>query len=233
MISVLLSHLQNPAIISNANMIPVNLPSDGADSFLGFNKTVLSRDVDLVYTYTIRETRQGIWHLCILLNMLVDISVEAGTSYDATSAFEDYVAWLLDAFFAVHEMQKRWASSPKLLGSCNGIGPMVLCAIQPLLSSLKGSISNATLRKGLLTLSIILADLLDTPAQEYSESTRLSICRSILNLTVACQQYNSVSRSVFLYLLPVVRKIMKDQDSLSALGDDFQVCLSFPFKVMG
>jgi serine/threonine-protein kinase ATR len=223
-IAVLLNHLQNPGIIPHGHMGAVKLPSNEAEFFLVFNRKELPQNADSEYTYTIRETPDAIKHLNILLGILVEILKEAWTLYDATPAFQDYIAWLSDSLVVVHEMHKRFRSTPKLLETCEDGRVLLLCAMQCLFSSLDDSLPDTIRRKGSITLAILLADILDMPTQGPKESTLLTICRSILTLSVACQQYSFVYRSVFVHLLPVIRRILGDKDGLGNLGHDFQVC---------
>jgi serine/threonine-protein kinase ATR len=223
-IVVLLSHLQNPGIIPHGTMGAVKLPSNEGEFFSVFTHKVPLLDAGLEYTYTIRETPDAVRHLDILLSMLVEILTEAWILYDATPAFEDYMAWLSDTLLVVHEMQKRLRSTPKLLETCEDGSVLLLRAMQCLLSSLDNSHPDAMRRKGSMTLAILLADLLDMPNQRLNEPTLLSICRSILTLSVACQHYNSVHRFVLVHLLPAIRRILGDKETLGGFGNDFQVC---------
>jgi serine/threonine-protein kinase ATR len=198
-------------------MPAVVLPTNERDFFLALYVKIRLQDTNLVYTYTIEDTPHAIQHLYILLSMLVEISVEAGTLYDATSAFEDYIAWLIDTFSAMHELHKRLKSIPKLQDA------MALCAMQVLLLLVNRSMPEVIQRKGSMTLSILLADILNTPSRQYSEFTAVGIRDSIIILIESCHKHSSIYRYVSLHLAPIVNKLLEEDDGLKTLGLDLKV----------
>lgn len=176
-----------------------------------------------ICTYTLVDPVHAFLHANNILTMLVDISVESATTFDATLAFQDYLAWMLDAFVIAHDLGKRWESSPRLRESCEILTETNLHAIQSLLSALKTSLSDSVVRKGFLILTNFCAEILESPGDITSESTNLCLCRCLLNLALVCREYDPIQRAVSLHLLPAVRFCFDDPDTLSKLGNDFQV----------
>lgn len=177
-------------------------------------------------TYVVQDATEGLWHVTQLLSMLVDISLEAATSHDATPAFQDYLAWLLDSFLVTHELQKRLRNNPNLQQSETRLEILSFCALHALLSSLRDSLSPLVLRKGYVLLSILCADLLEDPSSLSDKSVRLSFCSSLMNLTVVCNQHQSVHRVVSHHLLAMVKTTLTDESTIATLGKDFKVWLN-------
>jgi serine/threonine-protein kinase ATR len=96
-----LDRLQNPNILSHTQVVDIMLPSDDMSRFVSFiagSEGPPSSAVDC--TYVIRDATESLDHARNVLSTLVDVSMAAVASYDATPAFQDYVGWLLDSFLA-------------------------------------------------------------------------------------------------------------------------------------
>lgn len=209
----ILSHLPNSSILTQGRMGEMVLPHSFDYS------TYLTQDC----TYTLSDPVHAFLHVNNILIILVDISVESATSFDATPAFQDYLAWMLDSFVVAHDIGKRWKSSPRLRESCESSNEMNLHAVQSLLSSPKTSSSDSVMRKGFLILTNFCAEVLETPDDITGESTPLCLCRCLLNLALACREHDAIQRAVSIHLLPAVRFCFENPDTLSKLGNDFQV----------
>jgi serine/threonine-protein kinase ATR len=206
-------------------MPEITLPSEDPDFVLLFYQRLGQPDAGS-FTYRISEATHAIRHMHSLLSLLVTVSMEAANTYDATPAFQTYMAWILDSYSSSHEMQKRWKSTSILHDACNGSNEKSISSVQALLSSLESSMSDAIIRKGYVVLSIFCADMLDNPSELTCGTARLNICRSILKLAVICQQHDSIYRAVSLRLLPAIKSYLEDSAALGSLGNDFNVsCL--------
>jgi serine/threonine-protein kinase ATR len=196
---------------------------DSVDSSMIFYDDDGSPNVSIQSTYAVQGQTTGIWHVINLLSMLVDIAMESASSHHATPAFRDYLAWMLESFFAANELQKRLRQDTKFQEFCKKSEIMGFCAVHALLSVLRESLSDAILRKGYILLSFLCADLLEAPSEITEKSIRLSLCSSLLNLATVSKQYDSVRRAISLHLIPVVHSTLRDASAVSTLGKDFQV----------
>ncbi|TVY28597.1 Protein kinase [Lachnellula hyalina] len=218
--SHMLNHLQNPSIIPYGNMSQITSPAED------FDYSVFSQQKDnspyLMPRYSINEATHAFWHVNYLLTILVDTSVEAVSSFDATPAFQDYLAWMLDSFLSVHDLQKRWQANPQLQQSCIDSCLPLFRAVGLLLSSVGEELSPTILRKGYLLFSILCSDLLRMPDALHETLDRVSICRGMLSLVAICKRYASMRGAVSLHLLPTITTTMLDDNSREKLGKDFQ-----------
>jgi serine/threonine-protein kinase ATR len=202
-------------------MSQVTLPAEDLDY------SVFSQQKDssphLVPRYAINEATHAFWHVNHLLTILVDTSVEAVSSFDATPAFQDYIAWILDSFPSVHELQKRWQANPQLQQSCIDSCLPSFRAVELLLSSVGEELSPTVLRKGYLLFSILCSDLLGMPDALQETSNQFHICRGVLSLVAICKRHDSMRGAVALHLLPAITTTILDENARKKLGKDFQV----------
>ena len=218
----ILGQLQNPSIISSVHVLNVVLNFDTMDPLAPSNDKE-GRQHDSAYSsYDIQDAAAGLWHVTNVLSMLVDICMESATSHYATPAFQDYLAWLLDSFFVTHGLQRRWQAISVFSEPCKRSEAMAFCAIQALLSALRSSLPETILRKGCGLLSILIVDLLQNPSSLSEKSMSYSICNSLLTLAAVCKRYESTRRSLALHLSPSVRAALDDENTILALGSDFQ-----------
>lgn len=217
----LLGHLQTPNSMHRLDAI---LPFGRIDSFMFFNISEDDSEASNSYcTYSIRDPSAGIWHVSNLLSMLVDITMETASSHDATPAFQDYLAWLLESFLVSHHLQKRFEVNPDLYEICKKSRVLSFCTLHALLASLRSHMTDPMLKKGYALLSILCADLLETPAYLSEESITVTICSSILNLAVICKSHYSLRRVISLHLMPSIKSALLDEAVRTKLGTDFQV----------
>lgn len=201
------------------------LPSDDMSPFASFvagNEDSRSPVIDC--TYVIRDATEGLNHARNVLSMLVDVSMAAAASYDATPAFQDYVGWLLDSFLATHELHKKWRANPSLHPSCSDVCLLPFCSVHALLTSLRESLSPSLMRKGYNLLSMFCTDLLEESTQLSRSSIQINLCSSIMHLAAGCQKYDSVRRTVSLHLLPAVHATLTSRNPIaSGMGNNFRV----------
>jgi serine/threonine-protein kinase ATR len=224
-----LDHLQNPNIVSHSNKLDITLPADDMSRFMSIFEGTETSPVSRNHcSYVIRDATEGLSHARNVLSMLVDISMAAVTSYDATLAFQDYVGWLLDSFLVTHELHKKWRASLSLHPSCSEACAMPFCSVHALLTALQESLSPSLLRKGYTLLSMLCAYLLEDPTQGLQSSIRLSVCSSIMNLAGICHKYDSVRRVASLHLIPVIYATLSGGNTvISNMGNDLKVSRLF------
>lgn len=173
--------------------------------------------------YTVNEATHALWHVTHLLTILVDTCLEAAYTFDPTPAFQDYLAWILDSFVSMHELQKRWQANPQLQQSCIDSCTPSFRALELLLSSIEQDVSEIVLRKGYLLFSVLCTDLLS--GTTVLQQDEFPICRGILSLVCICKQNEYLRRAVSLYLLPAITACLLNEDAGKMLGKDFQVSI--------
>ncbi|RDW66710.1 hypothetical protein BP5796_09459 [Coleophoma crateriformis] len=211
--------LQSPNIISRPRSLELLLPPEET-----FPKVFMQENDDVSFhcRYILHEATESLWHAANLLSVLSDIMVATTASATALPSFQDYLAWMIDEFFKVHEIQNRWRdildSDPKVRMSL----VVSFCSMNSLLSSLRTSLSGPIVRKSYLILTVLCADLLEDPTDLNEKSIKVVFCSCLLSLLSASKKDDSVSRNVVLHLLPYIQSIQSDEDRLAELGKDFK-----------
>jgi serine/threonine-protein kinase ATR len=199
-------------------------------SFVAGSEGSTSSAVDC--TYVIRDATEALEHARNVLSILVDVSMSAAASYDATPAFENYIGWLIDSFLVTHELHMKWRANPSLHPSCSDFCILPFCSVHALLTALRETLSASLLRKGYNLLSIFCTDLLEDHTQLSKSSIQLNICSSIMNLAAGCHRFDSVRRAVSLHLIPVVHSVYANENSVvCGMGNDLKVKKPCPKKI--
>lgn len=180
---------------------------------------------NLVYqfTYRVRDISEGYTHTGGLLKVLVDVSISAAESYNATPAFRAYLSWMLDSFIFAYELRKRHSGTLAPPKSGSGTEIMFFRSIHALLSKLRSSLWPAILRKGYTILSIICADLLKDWSELSDQPFQLSVCRGLLSMTDICKEHESMRRVMSLHLMPTIQDMLTDEETFSSLESDMRV----------
>lgn len=186
-------------------------------------------------TYSIINADVAILHVKAILSLLLDVFREAASSCDATVAFQDYVTWILDSFVTIHEIVNQWCNTPgisiALQEKCQDWTLWTFRSVHTLLTSLRGILTPSVLRKGYITLTILIAHLLENPSSLSYASVPLDLSSGILNLAYICRQYDSMRSIVSMRLFLAVEIVNVDDGKRTLLGNDFQVSLSFHYFV--
>ena len=156
--------------------------------------------------------------------MLVSISSEAARSYDATSAFQDYLAWMLDSLLSLHELHKRRRETPQLRQFNNKLEESSFKTVYALIKALKPLMSQVILHKSHVLLAILCADLVGRSAELSGDAIRVTICSALLSLSLACRDDDSMYRLVSFHLTPTIVAALENEINCLALGNDFKVC---------
>jgi len=199
------------------------LPSDNFDILSYSHEPMQSPSATVQCTYIVQGLENCIEHVTNILSMLVDISMESASSYDATAAFQNYLAWMFDSFLVAHELQNRWQVDVTLQETCKKSEIMFFCALHALLSSLREQLSATMLRKGYTVLSILCADLLKSPGNLTDPLIQLKISSSLLNLVATCKGHDSMRRMVLLHLVPSLQSVLINESAIPAIGGDLKV----------
>lgn len=181
----------------------------------------------LLCTYKLHDATGAIQHAICLLSILVKVSIQAASFQDATPAFEDYLAWMLDSFHLSYELQKVWISPGAFPQDHEVPTTALFYALQTLLSSIRASSSESLVRKGYAYLALISADLITIPSNVVDKEVNLVFCQALLDLANICKKYDSTCRTVRLSLLPKLSTVLEDEDASIIVGKDFQVCNLF------
>ncbi|KUJ09266.1 protein kinase-like protein rad3 [Mollisia scopiformis] len=203
--------------------VEIVLPTTEDDYPMFFSDKDESQSSHVLYcTYKLEDSLASFCQATHLLLMLVDISIEAASSFDATPAFQDYVAWMFTSFCALHDIYQQWQANRSLYEECPNPDSLFFYSLYALISSLKDSLSPTLLRKGYNIVSILCGNILQDQSQIYETSDQLALCACILNLANVCEKHYSMRRSISLQLVPVIKSILEDESALNRLGKDFQ-----------
>ncbi|KAG9243553.1 protein kinase-like protein rad3 [Calycina marina] len=210
--SLFFSYLQE-CITSDSDVI---LPSDAFNILMYCLENVqendeMNQEAASHCTYVMQSAESCLAHVTGLLAMLVDISMESALNYDATIAFQDYLAWMFESFLTVRHIQNRWRVDSALQESCKQSEHISFQAIHALLSTLQDHLSSSIRRKGFTLLSILCADLLTNHADLTEDS-----------LTSECKRYSSICSVVLLNLVPALQATIYDEASCNTLDKDFK-----------
>jgi serine/threonine-protein kinase ATR len=215
----ILHQLEQPKTLTSTK-VEIILPASQNDNPKFFSDSIGISSSQVPYcTYSITDSSEAFGQATQSLLMLVDICMEAASSFDATPAFEDYVAWIFESFCTLHNIYQKWRANDSLYKDCLDPDKLSFCSLYDLMLGLKDLLTPSLLRKGFTILSILCANIL----KEHDPSTQVAIRRCFLNLASTCQRYDSVRRLVSLDLLPVVKSALEDKSVPEFSDEDFQV----------
>ncbi|KAJ8069456.1 hypothetical protein OCU04_003110 [Sclerotinia nivalis] len=222
-VTSILTILQNLRLVTHGKPIDFVLPSDQFKvSAFSFDTEEDLNESFLLCTYRLRDAPGAIQHAICILSILVKVSIQAASFQDATPAFQDYLAWMLDSFHSTYELQEVWIS-PGLFSEVHEVPTIALfCALHALLSSIQTSLSESLLRKGYAYLALIGADLIITPSNIIDKDVNLVFCQALLHLANICREHDSTCRTVRSFFLPKLRTVIDDEEASIIVGNDFQ-----------
>ncbi|EKD14277.1 phosphatidylinositol 3 [Drepanopeziza brunnea f. sp. 'multigermtubi' MB_m1] len=219
-VTTTLSHLELPSILSNHQDLNVAVLFDLDASLCSDDTPSHSPGC----SYMIRHASEGLLNVSSILLILVEISKAAAVSYDATAAFRDYLAWLLDSFIRTLEVRNRWKANPALLGACTKMNGAFISSLADLLSSLRDFLWPISLRKGYSALSIICAEFLSEIDGLSEELCVRPISSVLLNIAAMCRRYDSICRVVSIHLVPAMSTALANEDTSTACTLLCQAC---------
>ncbi|RAL58649.1 hypothetical protein DID88_003013 [Monilinia fructigena] len=222
-VSTILQILQNHNFLTHGETIDFVLPSDQLNlSAFGLDTGEDVNQSFLPCTYKLRNAAFAIHHAVCVLSILVKVSIQAASIQDATPAFQDYLAWIIDSFYSSYELQNIWKSSVSLSQDHEAPNFALFRALHSLLSSIGPSLSESLIRKGYGYLAIFGADVITSPSNVANKDINLILCQGLLNLANICRKYESTCRIVRLILIPKLRTLLADEDASTIVGKDFQ-----------
>lgn len=221
----ILGHLQSAGVRSIAHKTSIPLPPTETLKaiLLGDEELSQGSSAQCTGTYTIYNTMESLWHVADMLSMLVDIILAAAASNDATAALQDYLAWVLDSFLVIHELQKGLGERLARCEPNKRPDVLTFCTVHALLLSLREVISETILCKGYILLAVVLESVTEDHTALPDDSTRNTLCSSILQLSAACRKYDSVLRTTTLYLLPTIMARLNDERARMTLAKEMEV----------
>jgi serine/threonine-protein kinase ATR len=222
----MLGHLQSTGFISANHVIDATLPSEGIDnSMFVYEGDAAPSNPIANCTYPMRFGSEGISHVASILSVLAEISVTAVTSYDATPAFQDYMAWMLDSILTAYEQRKRVHDDSELSELCQRLDIASFCSLGTLNHAMQPFLSSTIFKKACTILSIFCADFIEKSYDLIGEVPQFSLCRSLLHLAAVCKEHYSLIRIIQLHLVPAIQLAMEEESRSSSLGNDFKVCI--------
>ncbi|KAM3088202.1 serine/threonine-protein kinase M1, variant 2 [Clarireedia jacksonii] len=221
-VSTILSHLHSSNLASHGQEINFVLPSDHFDLSTYCDSLKGSLEQSSPCNYILRDVTDALRHATYILSILVNISNQAASTQDASLAFQNHLAWLLDSFYSLHELQKIWSIHDN--SQSVGIAPSTALyyATQSLFVSIRTTIPEPLVRKGYMYLAIIGAYILDDPSGLADKEVNLTFCQMLLQLALICRRHNAVGQVTNLHLSPKLQVMLGSEDTLAIVGNDFK-----------
>jgi hypothetical protein len=175
-------------------------------------------------TYLVQDIHYAIRHSCYLLNLIVDISSSTARTYNATPAFQGHLAWILDGFLILRDVESIWAPYSPTQQSEFEHCTVSIRAIHCLLTSLDHLLSKPLKRKGYRVLGHLCVELVGYSGALSETAVQALFCSSLLDLAAASLQDNSISQAVKIELLPALQNLLRSEHDSGSLGADILVC---------
>jgi len=175
-------------------------------------------------TYTLNDSDHALRHAYYLLALLVDVSSSAASNYEITPFFQSYLAWILDGFLLVREVERAWSPSFAVQHSATEACILSIRAIHYLLLSM-GRLLPTTLKcKGYAVLARLCAELCDFPDALSEPSVEITFCTIILDLATNSAHHETVAQAVRFQLLPALENYQDSQTESKSQTSDTAVC---------
>jgi serine/threonine-protein kinase ATR len=175
-------------------------------------------------TYALNDVATAAKHVGRLLSILSHVISVTAVSYDATPAFQGYLAWILDSMVALHEVEKTYSSFNSSQYSDFESCAMAIDSVHSILTSLDGVLSNTVKRKGCWVLVDLCATLIEYPNAMSGDTDQNNICQIILDLAVFCAGCDRITQSVRTRLLPGLARLVVNLDTEFGHNSDVKVC---------
>lgn len=184
-----------------------------------------NHDIDLEgCTYVFHDADHALLHVYYLLALLVDVSSSAAGIYEATPFFQSYLAWILDGFLLLREVERAWGPSFVVQQSAIETCILSIRAIHSLLLSV-GRLLPTTLKcKGYAVLARLCAELCDYPDALSETSVEITFCAIILDLAANSVHHEPVAQAVRFQLLPALQDYQDSQPESESQSPDTVVC---------
>lgn len=176
-------------------------------------------------TYVLANTQNALRHSCYLLALIVNVSSSIASSSGPTPTFQGHLAWILDAFVLLREIESTWAPHTATQQSEFQLCALSILAVHRLLTSLVQLISIPLKRKGYSILAHLCAELVNYSGALSDSETQTVFCSSLLDLAAASVHHETVAQAVQAVLLPALQNLMDNELASGLLSVDVQVCL--------
>jgi serine/threonine-protein kinase ATR len=177
-------------------------------------------------TYTLHDADHALRHSYYLLVLLVDVSSSAADTYEATPFFQGYLAWILDGFLLLREVERAWGPSFAIHRSAAETCILSVRAVQSLLLSM-GRLLPTTLKcKGYSVLARLCTELCEYPDVLSETSVEIIFCTTLLDLAANSVHHEPIAQAVRFQLLPALQDYQDSQSESGSQNPDTIVCTS-------
>jgi hypothetical protein len=174
-------------------------------------------------TYALHDADHALRHSYYLLALLVDVSSSAAGTYEATPFFQGYLAWILDSFLLLREVERAWGPSSAAQQSAVETRILSVRAVHSLLMSM-GRLLPTTLKcKGYSVLARLCRELCDYPDALSETSVEITFCTTLLDLAANCVNEEPVAQAVRFQLLPALQDYQDSQPESESQNPDIIV----------
>jgi len=177
-------------------------------------------------TYALRDADHALRHSYYLLALLVHISSAAGI-YKATPIFKGYLAWILDGFLLLREVERAWGLSSAAQQSAIETCLLSVRTVHSLLISMAELLPTSLTCKGYSVLTRLCTELCDYPDALSETLAEVDFCTTLLDLAANCVHHEPVAQAVRFQLLPALQNYQDSQPQSESQSSDIIVCTSY------
>jgi hypothetical protein len=175
-------------------------------------------------TYTLHDADHALRHSYYLLALLVNVSSSAAGTYEATPFSQGYVAWILDGFLLLREVERAWGPSSVAQQSDIETYMLLVRAVRSLLMSTDRLLPTTLRCKGYSILARLCAELCDYPDALSETSVEITFCATLLDLAANFVHLEPVAQAVRFQLLPALQDYQDSQPESESQSPDIIVC---------
>jgi serine/threonine-protein kinase ATR len=152
-------------------------------------------------TYGLSNAITSVRHACHLLSIITKLVSASAVSYDATAAFQGYLAWILDSYSTIRDAERAYVIDYSTPASVIELYQVDLDSLHTLLTSLEFVLTDSIKRKGHRLISCMCADFLNCSDAIPQED---HLCEILINLSAACAQFDHIRQDVSSVLVPAL-----------------------------
>lgn len=177
-------------------------------------------------TYALHDADHALRHSYYLLALLVGVSSSAAGTYEATPFFQGYLAWILDGFLLLREVERAWGLSSAAQQSDIETCILSVRAVHSLLIFTDTLLPTTLKCKGYSVLARLCTELCDYPDALSETSVEITFCTTLLDLAANCVHHEPVAQAVRSQLLPALQDYEDSQPDSESQSPDTIVCTS-------
>lgn len=175
-------------------------------------------------TYILHDFDHALRHVSYLLDLLIGVSSSYAGTYEVTPFFQGNIAWILDSFLLLYEVERAWVHSFAVQQSAVETCMLPIRAVHSLLLSMDRSLPRNLKCKGYAVLARLCTEFCDYPDALSETSVEITFCAIILDLAANCVHHEPVAQAVRLQLLPALQNYQESQPELDLQSPDIIVC---------